>query len=198
MRKKVSRALGAGGLRHAIISRPAELDRAVSDLFEIHARRANSKGIRSTFVSGPLRRFHGDVCRRFLDAGILNLHFLYHGTQPVSAAYAFRYAEKVFFYQTGMDPEWSNFSVGSVILYLTIKQAFDEGYAEFDFLNGDQPYKNQWATGVRQDVRLDVFRSTVRGTALLLFERARDAIRRSARFAARAPRQKAPADAMAG
>ena len=47
----------------------------------------------------------------------------------------------------GADPAYSRFGVGTLFISSVIEWAIRKGYREFDFLRGDEPYKQLWATG---------------------------------------------------
>jgi len=83
--------------------------------------------------------------------------------QPAAAWYGFVSNDTVYFYQGGRDPKWERESVGLVLMGMMIQRAIERGYRAFNFLRGDDLYKQQWTTSRRQTHELVVFRSGWRG-----------------------------------
>jgi CelD/BcsL family acetyltransferase involved in cellulose biosynthesis len=129
----------------------------------LHGKRAEIRKIESTFISKKVRDFHMEFSNLLLKNDQLRLCLLYNGEKAISAIYAFKHDHKVFFYQSGMDPQWSKMSVGTVLLNLFIKQAFEEKFVEFDFLKGDENYKRKWSNAVRKQFKLTIYKKDFAG-----------------------------------
>ena len=71
---------------------------------------------------------------------------------PIAIILCVRSGDSVAFYTTGYDATWSKYGPGRRVMALAIRGAIDEGASEFDFLRGDEPYKQQWGTKVRTDL----------------------------------------------
>jgi len=145
------------------ITEPDSLERAIDHMFDLHQKRASVKQIKSSFALAKVKAFHLGFSRWALQKGLLNFYFIFKGEKPVSVAYGFRYAGKIYFYQSGMDPEWQKLSAGTVLLTLLIQEAFGNGVAEFDFLKGDEEYKKSWATQERTVYCLQIFNANFKG-----------------------------------
>ncbi len=165
-KKKLKALLENKDVTHRIASDEKSLSKELSDLFLLHEKRSNAKNMSSNFLSDKVKRFHQELAPMFFQEKILSLHLLYDGQTPISALYAFNYKNKTFYYQTGFDPAWSKWSVGAVLLYFSIRRAFEDGLREFDFLKGAEGYKSLWANAVRQEMQLSVYNSNWRGTIL--------------------------------
>jgi CelD/BcsL family acetyltransferase involved in cellulose biosynthesis len=150
-------------IRHVPIRDEQILAKAMEDLFFLHAKRVKDKNIVSRFTAADVRRFHQTLAPALLKNGILNLHLIYHGDSPVSAIYCFNYNNKVYFFQSGFDPHWGKRSVGSVLLRLVIREAFEKRFEEFDFLKGDEGYKTFWTNASRRESELIIYNQTFRG-----------------------------------
>jgi CelD/BcsL family acetyltransferase involved in cellulose biosynthesis len=79
--------------------------------------------------------------------------------QPAAAWYGFASGDTVYFYQGGRDPRWERESVGLVLMGIMIRRAIERGYRAFNFLRGDDPYKQQWTSSRRMTSETVVFRS---------------------------------------
>ena len=86
--------------------------------------------------------------------------------QPAAAWYGFASGDTVYFYQGGRDPRWERESVGLVLMGMMIQRAIERGYRAFNFLRGDDAYKQQWTSSPRMTRELVVFRSGWGGRCL--------------------------------
>src|SRR5205085_9691870 len=72
----------------------------------------------------------------------------------------------VHYFQTGFDPELSHLSIGRVMLGLCVRDCVaDPLVREFDFMGGDNAYKDNWTADVRETVALTCLRAGVRALA---------------------------------
>ena len=79
--------------------------------------------------------------------------------QPAAAWYGFTSGDTVYFYQGGRDPRWKRESVGLVLMGMMIRRAIQQGYRTFDFLRGDDRYKQHWTPARRETGETVIFRS---------------------------------------
>jgi len=104
------------------------------------------------FSDARVREFHLGLAKSFASNGWLNLAFLSLDGEPVAAKYGFIYGNKFYSYLSGFAPDYSKYRVGSVINMYLLRAMIDRGLKEFDFLNGEEPYKTRWNTRVRRVV----------------------------------------------
>ncbi len=79
--------------------------------------------------------------------------------QPAAAWYGFTSGGTVYFYQGGRDPRWERESVGLVLMGMMIQRAIQRGYRAFNFLRGDDRYKQQWTSAGKMTSEAVIFRS---------------------------------------
>jgi CelD/BcsL family acetyltransferase involved in cellulose biosynthesis len=168
--------LGNMGVVHRIVDDEAALSKGMDALFLLHEKRYKEKGEDTAFITDQVKEFHHRVARLFLKEGLLNLQLLYNGEEAVAAKYAFTYRNKVYFFQGGFDPAWGRLSVGMILIFLMIRQAFEQGLDEFDFLKGGEGYKGFWSDDVRREMRLTVYSTSLRGSLLHGAVRTREAL----------------------
>lgn len=137
---------------------------ALGTLAALHAKRWQRKGGSEAFGTAALRSFYDEMSRLALERGWLRLFVLRLSGTPVAVLHGYRYGRTFYFYQTAFDPAFGSYSVGLVTMGLTIRYAIEEGAAEYDLLQGAEPYKFQWAHGARDRDRLELFPSGLRGT----------------------------------
>ena len=136
---------------------PAELDRDMSVLIDLHGRRWN--GASRAFRTPEYIEFHRRFAARLLAAGRLRLFVLEARDGPLAALYCFTQGGRYYFYQSGRDPERSRHRPGLVLMHAAIQQAIAEGVEVFDFLSGGEAYKYIWAGEEQGSVQLAHWRT---------------------------------------
>ena len=141
----------------------AQRSDALSALMTFHDQRWTPRGGSTAFQTPALRAFHHDATARMLEGGWLRLYVLRLNDRPAAVAYCFAYRGRFYLYQHGFDEQYHHYSVGLVLLGLTIRAAIEEGANEFDMLYGAEPYKSLWAYDTRPLNRIDLFPSHMGG-----------------------------------
>jgi CelD/BcsL family acetyltransferase involved in cellulose biosynthesis len=93
----------------------------------------------------PRAAFHREFAATALERGWLRLWILELDGHPAAALYGFRFGAVESHYQGGRDPAFDRLSLGFVLLAHAIRQAFDDGVAEYRFLQGRDTYKYRFA-----------------------------------------------------
>ena len=107
----------------------------------------------STFTAPGRLPFHREFAAVAHDRGWARLWVLELDGEPAAAWYGFRFGGADGFYQSGRDPRFDAYGVGTLLLARTIRDALESGAREYRFLRGDEPYKYRLAT---DDPGLDV------------------------------------------
>jgi CelD/BcsL family acetyltransferase involved in cellulose biosynthesis len=128
---------------YRLAAEPARLEADMDALISLHRARW---GDGSTAFSEPHEAFHRDFAARALENGWLRLWLAESQGVPVAAWYGLRYGDVESFYQSGRDPGWNKFAVGSGILEHSIREAFQDGMREYRLLRGEEEYKRRYAT----------------------------------------------------
>ena len=186
-RANVRRRLRALGqqfhMRFEQVASDGDRRAALEALTAFHERRFRSGGGSTAFLTPALRAFHDDATRRALDHGWLRMYVLWLDDTPAAVMYGFFYNRQFFFYQHGFDDRYGRYSVGLVLMALTIRAAIDEGAQAFDLLWGTEPYKSLWTRETRALGQVHVFPPYVAGR---IQRRAVEARRRIGALARRA------------
>lgn len=130
-----------------------ELDPAFDGFVRLHQARWAGRGELGAFADPALVEFHRAFARDALRRDALRLYHLRIGGEFAAAFHCFRDGPRVSYYNAGFDQRWSKYSVGMLILAHAIEPSIAEGATEFDFLQGEEAYKERWMTGCREDVR---------------------------------------------
>ena len=139
-----------------ILEDPEELEIAVDELFRLHEDRFKTKQDQSIFRADLRKNFHKKVGGYFLEKDILRLFRLSVNNKTIASLYCYEFANKLFYFQFGMDPEWAKHSPGVVIMGRAIKYANDKGLDLFDFMRGSEDYKFKWTDKIRKMVTVDL------------------------------------------
>lgn len=99
---------------------------------------------KAAFLTPQMRNQFHAIAQAAEEAGMLQLAFLEMGGRNVAAYLNFTFGNRIWVYNSGMDPSFAAASPGWVLLAALIRRAIEEGYRAFDFMRGDEAYKFQW------------------------------------------------------
>jgi CelD/BcsL family acetyltransferase involved in cellulose biosynthesis len=111
---------------------------------DLHQRRRRSLGEAGCFLSPCFQAFHEEIARGLLARGMLRLHWLELDGRPAAAEYHFAAGGTIYAYQSGVDPDRLEEEPGRLAGIAVIREAIAEGFAVYDLLRGDEPYKAHW------------------------------------------------------
>ncbi len=165
VRRRVKKLIQKEGVRFELWENLEETNQVVEDLFELHSKRAQQKGLDTKFKRDLRLAFHQDVVRALVPRGYIKIfHLITPQNNKIAGIYCFDYDNTLAYFQAGFDPGWSNFSPGMVMLAKTIEYAIDQGYRIFDFMRGGEAYKKNWGT-VDRYIYLITLPNSTRGMA---------------------------------
>lgn len=156
-----------------------EVARGYEILIDLHQRRRNSLEEDGCFASSTFTEFHREMLHRLAAEGRARIHWIEMDGAPIAVEYDLIGAETVYVYQTGIDPEAMDNSPGWLSAIASIRSALDGGFASFDFLRGDEPYK---ATLRGEPVAMQTVQITARNPGAQLRRRIRRTIRTTKDF----------------
>lgn len=105
---------------------------------------------------------------RLAEEGALRAYLLCHGDRPVAYLYCPISDGIVIYAYLGYDPNYSQWSVGTVLQWLALESIFAErGLRCFDFTEGQSEHKRLFATHTRRRANVYFVRPTLRNRALL-------------------------------
>ncbi|HVP36417.1 MAG TPA: GNAT family N-acetyltransferase [Terriglobales bacterium] len=172
----------SGKIRFSSVKDRDEVMLRMDDLFRLHSKRWSALGEMGVFQRERFNRFHKKIAELFFEKGWLSVSYLANEENIFAIYYNFQYLNKIYAYQSGIDPDWENFSPGTVALALTIREAIFQGFREFDFLRGDASYKYKWTEKERKNQQVLVwnknFRSLIYKNFLSLLEKSKNLAKR--------------------
>lgn len=110
----------------------------------LHQRRWRKRGLPGAFALPHLRRLHEQWLPQAARENRAFLLTLWLNSEPLGVIYCMRTNRRTYFYQSGFDPNYNQYSPGTVLVSTAIRTAIERGDTEFDFLRGDEPYKMRW------------------------------------------------------
>ncbi|MDQ7801858.1 MAG: GNAT family N-acetyltransferase [Armatimonadota bacterium] len=114
----------------------------VDDFAALHTRQWARRGQSGAFASPGTLRFHRLLAEALAARGWLDLWWLKVGETVQAAVYDFRFGRSVYSYLSAVNPDGLlRLSPGLVLTLWRIRAAIEDGYADYDLLRGDEPYK---------------------------------------------------------
>ena len=158
LRNASSRLRNAGGGQVEIATLET-LPEFLDDLFRLHATRWSQLGQPGVLHQETIKAFHRAAAPRLLGQGVLRLYRLRLKQQTLAVIYALFERETVFCYLQGFDPDFAYFSPGTQLMFAVIEEARQRGIRKFDFLRGDESYKQHWRAQPEATYRIQLRRS---------------------------------------
>lgn len=175
LRSYSRKLLEGAGVEYRRIA-PREHAAALERLFELHEKRASAKSAVSTFAIPAVRAFHRTLLARLPPDQVV-LRALQRADRTIGMFYGFCIGNRLFYFQLGHDPEWAEFSPGTVMVAEALREAFEAGWREFNFLQGDEAYKSVWTREMRPLFEIRLYRDSVRGAAAHALADIKDGLR---------------------
>ncbi len=136
-----------------------ELNIAMEALVRLHQARWESRGEPGSFAIAGFEDFLKDAMRASLQEGRLRLWTLLVNEKVTAALVGFYDNGVVHNFQGGFDPAYSKDCPGNVLVGLCIKACIeDREVSEFDFMGGDDAYKERWTKLRRENKSLTFLR----------------------------------------
>lgn len=143
-----------------------ELREMFSTFVRLHQQLWQARGKPGCFASPRFSRFHRQVSERLFARGLCDLWLLEVDGRAVAARYSFHLGQRMFEYQSGLDPGFEpKISTGVQAAYYCIEDAVARGFREYDLGEGQQPYKLRWTHEVRPTLDLLITRDTAAARA---------------------------------
>ena len=111
---------------------------------KLHEARWQMNSMPGVLCDENVRSFHPEAATGFLASGALRLYALRINGRIIASLYGFHHAARTYYYLGGFDPEFKQYSPGTVLVAHAITEAIREGAREFDFLRGREDYKYRW------------------------------------------------------
>ncbi len=116
-----------------------------NSLVELHKFRIETQNKNSQFLGNKSLDFHKRLNEPSkLSKEIIKYFYCTHQEKIIGIIYGFQIKQVFYFYQSGFNPNYEKFSIGSLVLLNAIKTVKKNNIASFDFLRGADTYKKKW------------------------------------------------------
>jgi CelD/BcsL family acetyltransferase involved in cellulose biosynthesis len=123
-----------------VIESPREVDDAMGDFLDLFKQ---SRPEKQEFLTEPRERFLRGVIPTLARHHLVKLCFLEVASIRVAAALCFDHEGSVYLYNSGLNPDYRELSVGIICKILTLRHSIVLGREVYDFLKGSEPYKHR-------------------------------------------------------
>jgi CelD/BcsL family acetyltransferase involved in cellulose biosynthesis len=150
MRRQDNRLQEIGGVRVETLKHESEVMEALPEALEIE-RRSWKGRVGSAIACQPtLVQFYTSLSRRAAKAGWMRLSFLNVGGTRTAFEFGFEYKRRFFSIKIGFDSqEYGSYSVGRRLVHESIRQCFNEGLKEYDFVGAYSSAQEHWNATTR-------------------------------------------------
>jgi CelD/BcsL family acetyltransferase involved in cellulose biosynthesis len=121
---------------------------------------------RHLFIHPAMKGFLAEMLTLFHRKGWLRFWVMESDGQLMSYIIGFLFKRTFYYWNLGYDPKFTACSPGRLLLIDVLKYCFEEKILEFDFMRGEETYKQHWATDIRYDIKLELFHSQWRSQAM--------------------------------
>ena len=155
IRRKMRRAESAEvPVRWYIVQEGADLEAEIESFMELMAQDAAKQAFLTEVMRSQLRQ----AVRVAQRAGWLQLAFFEVNGTKAAGYLNFDYANNIWVYNSGINPDYGAYSPGWVLLGYLLQWANENGRERFDFMRGDEEYKYRFGGIDRFIVRARVSR----------------------------------------
>lgn len=147
---------------YSLVIRVSDCESVAKDMrlfFKLHQKRFLDKKKPGAYLNPKFRRFHSELAADLCCSGWLRLYILEIDGKPAAAIYGFAFGGSFYYYLGGFEPDWGKLSVSTVLIAQSIDDAVEGGLLRYDFLRGDEPYKQKWGAAPSDNRRVIIGRS---------------------------------------
>jgi CelD/BcsL family acetyltransferase involved in cellulose biosynthesis len=120
----------------------------------------------SAIISQPQTRiFYERVAGWAAGQGLLRLFFLRLDERPIAFVLSFEHHSRLYYIKGGFDAAFRKFGPGAIITHEMIAYARREKLSSFEFLGGEDPWKVEWTSQVRERRLFQAFAPAPAGLA---------------------------------
>jgi CelD/BcsL family acetyltransferase involved in cellulose biosynthesis len=127
---------------------PAEVDAALDDAFELHARRWEGRPDGSGFATPVGRRFHRAAALRLAEEDVVRIVLLRLDGRAIAFHYYFSFCGTMYVHRLAFDPRLGRYSPGLVNTLDALEAAARDGLRKVEYLGGGERYKLELSDGL--------------------------------------------------
>lgn len=140
VRRKLRRLNEAGKVEYELLQGNEDLDKLINDFMHLFSLARDEK---AHFMTDEMGTFFRSLSRTTDAAGILRFGCVNIDSHPAAMVMCFDYNNILYLYNSGFDPQYDAVSVGLMSKLLTIQESIRQGKNRFEFLKGNEIYKER-------------------------------------------------------
>ena len=136
------------------------LEDTIKIFFNLHQKRWISKGDSGNFSSQEQRDIYLSTAKLLAKKNWFALYFLTVNNKPIAAKYCLKYKQVIYGNLAGLDPSYSTYSVGNLLMFKILERCIENKTKEYDFMQGEESYKYKWTKNYCRTYNLEFVNST--------------------------------------
>jgi CelD/BcsL family acetyltransferase involved in cellulose biosynthesis len=156
--------LGQVGLEE--ISSGRQLEQDLDEGLYLESAAWKGKAGTAICCSHELRRFYTTLAQVAAQRGWLRLQFLTVGGRRIAFHYSLCYKNSLFLLKPGYDPDYAAYSPSNLLCYLVLRDAFEAGLSNYEFLGTADEWKLRWTGATKPHSWLFIFSNALRARLL--------------------------------
>ena len=140
-------------IRFGFCETPADIERLIPILFDLHTRRWNQEGRPGVFGWDQKRKFYRVLSAMLLDREWLRFSWLEWKDRILACQYGFVHNGVYSQLQEGYEPECEHWNVGIALRAWSIREFLRQGVRAYDFLGGVGRHKADWGSQTKYSQR---------------------------------------------
>jgi CelD/BcsL family acetyltransferase involved in cellulose biosynthesis len=137
IRRKMRRAAESSEVKWYFVEKRDSLENEINDFLGLMAL----DGEKAHFLNDPMKEFMRFSLNWAFQEHCLQLSFLEIQGHKAAGYFCFDYQNRILVYNSGFDPDYSEYSPGWVLLGNLLQWANENHRSEFDFMRGNEDYK---------------------------------------------------------
>ena len=138
-----------------VVDDPDQLDQEITAFLEL----MNYHPEKADFLTETMASQMRLAVHQAYEQGWVQLAFLTVGDLKAAGYLNFDFRDRIWIYNSGLNPMFENLSPGWVLLAYLIRQAIEDGKKAVDFMRGDESYKYHFGGSDRFIARVEITRS---------------------------------------
>ncbi|MBS1717897.1 MAG: GNAT family N-acetyltransferase [Armatimonadetes bacterium] len=151
-----------GEVSHRIATKET-LDQDFQTLVDLHQARWQARGKPGAFANPSFKQATRQLLEALIPHGEGVLITLRAAGKPIGALLGYRHGGTFCYLTSGIDESHAKYSPGKALVHLAIKHAIEQGDHTFDFMLGEEAYKQRWGTTGRTTHRLILAKKNIAG-----------------------------------
>jgi CelD/BcsL family acetyltransferase involved in cellulose biosynthesis len=166
LRNRLKRLSQLGQIGFEEVASGEQLDRDLEEGLRLEAAAWKGKARTAIRCCPELHRFYTQFARIAARRGWLRLQFLTVDGRRIAFHYSLRYKNSLFLLKPGYDPDYAPYSPSNLLCYLVLRDAFEEGLSNYEFLGTADEWKLRWTGAIKPHSWLFIFSNALRARLL--------------------------------